>query len=76
MKVFVDDEAEPSQWYLGKPVEYSTRIGLSGIAPGRYTWAIGIVDTLKDNRIGLEIAVPRTSVNEEGWTILKTIRIN
>lgn len=76
VKVFVDPQTEPSQWYQGTPVEYATPVDLAGITPGKYTWAIGIVDTMKDNRIGLEIAVPRTSVNEEGWTRLETIRIN
>ena len=75
VKIFVDPQAEPSQWYKGCPVEYATSIDLAGIAPGKYMWAIGIVDTAKDNTIGLDIAVPRTYVNEDGWTRLKTIRI-
>ena len=75
VKIFVDPQAEPSQWYKGCPVEYATSIDLAGIAPGKYMWAIGIVDTAKDNTIGLDIAVPRTYVNEDGWTRLRKIRI-
>ena len=75
VRIFVDPQAEPSQWYKGCPVEYATSIELAGIAPGKYMWAIGIVDTAKDNTIGLDIAVPRTYVNEDGWTRLRTIRI-
>ena len=53
-----------------------TDIRLDDIKSGTYTWAIGIVDTAKENRIGLEIAVPRTCLTAEGWARLSNIKIN
>jgi hypothetical protein len=46
------------------------------VKSGKYTWAIGIVDTQKDNVIGLDIAVPRNVLTAEGWARLTDIKIN
>ena len=76
VKVFVDMDTEPSLWYKDQPVAYMTDICLDSVKSGKYTWAIGIVDTQKDNVIGLDIAVPRNVLTAEGWARLTDIKIN
>ena len=76
VKVYVDKSTEPSSWLKDNPVTYMTDIRLDDIKSGTYTWAIGIVDTAKENRIGLDIAVPRHCLTAEGWARLSNIKIN
>ena len=75
-KVFVDSAAEPSEWIKGSPKQYSFSVDLGGIAPGTFTWAIGIVDTTKDEgTLGLEIATKKSQQTAGGWTKIKEINI-
>lgn len=67
VRVFVDTEAEPSEWLKGAPKSYKVRFSLEGVPAGEYTWAVGIVDTTKDNAIGLQIAVDRSLLTRDGW---------
>lgn len=76
VKVFVEDKADPSLWYNDQPGTYMTEADLEGIRPGRYRWAVGIVDTSRDNRIGIDIAVSRELLTEEGWAVVSDIKIN
>lgn len=67
VKVFVDEQIEPSEWLLNSPTEYTTEIDLSGVPAGQYMWAIGIVDTKKDNVPGLNLAVTSSRLTAGGW---------
>lgn len=57
-KVFVDKQTDLSKWMQGIPAVYTFDLRLKGVTPGSYYWAVGLVDTTKDNAIGLEMAVP------------------
>ena len=70
VKVFVDEQIEPSEWLLNSPTEYTTEIDLSGVPAGQYMWAIGIVDTKKDNVPGLNMAVTSSRLTDDGWARL------
>jgi hypothetical protein len=65
-KIFVDPAGEPSEW-LEQPVSYIFKTKVDGIPAGRYTWAVAIVDTTKDNTPGIEIAVDNDKLTDEGW---------
>ena len=76
VRTFVDRQSEPSEWIKGKPGSHSFSADLKGIAPGKYTWAIGIADTMRDNKKGLNIAVDREHLTPEGWFKICSISIN
>jgi hypothetical protein len=76
VKVFVEEKADPSLWYKDQPGTYMTEADLEGVRPGRYRWAVGIVDTSRDNRIGIDIAVSRELLTKEGWAVVSDIKIN
>ncbi|MGM9735734.1 MAG: DUF4832 domain-containing protein [Candidatus Cryptobacteroides sp.] len=75
VKVVVDPKAEPSEWILGKPVEYTTEISLDGVEKGTYSLALAIVDTSDSDRPAIEIALPREVISPEGWATISQIRI-
>lgn len=75
VRTFVDRLSEPSEWIKGKPGSHSFSADLKGIAPGEYTWAIGIADTMRGNRKGLNIAVDREHLTPEGWLKLEKVTI-
>lgn len=77
VKVFVDTDAEPSEWIKGSPTQYKFNVTLSDVPAGKYTWAVGIVDTTKsDTAIGLEISTKKSSQTADGWTKISEININ
>lgn len=72
---FVQDATDLSTWLQGTPTTYDSKITLSGVAPGTYTWAIGLVDVRKNNEIGLEVAVAKKMLTAQGWVKLGEITI-
>ena len=72
---YVDTASEPSEWIKGKPVEYKFKFTPENVPAGKYTWAVGLVDTEKDNRIGLEIAVSRDRLTPDGWCLLSSVNV-
>ena len=47
---------------------------------GKYTWAVGIVDTTKVNgdgipSVGIQIAVDRTLVTPDGWARIAPVKV-
>ena len=73
-KVFVDKQTDLSKWMQGIPTVYTFDLRLKGVAPGSYYWAVGLVDTTKDDVIGLEMAVPENMLNA-GWAKLQEITV-
>lgn len=73
--VYVDKEAEPSEWLLNAPKTYKFNIELKDVPSGEYTWAIAIVDTTKDNTPGIRLSVPAKNLTTTGWLKLETINI-
>ncbi len=77
--VYVDTDAEPSEWIQGSPTDYEFTFSLDGVPAGKYTWAIGIVDTTDVNdgfpEIGIRIAVDSDVLTEDGWARLATVKV-
>ena len=67
VKVFVEADADLSKWLKGEISSYKTEVEIKGVAVGAYTWAVGIVDTMQDNAIGIRTAATAKSVTEDGW---------
>lgn len=72
VKVFVDEQTDLSKWLKGKTTSYTFDVDMKGIAVGGYTWAIGIVDTAKDNSIGIRVAAAKKHLTDKGWVRLGT----
>ena len=75
VKVYVDALPKVSDWVKGKPHTYSTEITLEGVTSGQYTWAVGIVDTAKDNNIGIYISARDEYQTADGWVKLSDVTI-
>lgn len=70
----VDTHSDLSVWLKGAPETYLTEVKLDGLKPGRYTWALGLVDVTADNTPALEIAVDGR-FKKNGWLTITTITI-
>lgn len=75
VKVFVDPNPEIADWVQGTPHTYKTELTLSDVTPGQYEWAVGIVDTTKDNAIGIIISARDEYQTEDGWVKLSDVTI-
>ena len=74
-KVFVDTQTDLSTWLKNKPTTYNFDLTLKGVSVGAYKWAVGLVDTTKDNAIGLQMAV-KNNLLESGWVKLLDVKVN
>ena len=64
--VFVDGEPEACDWVKGTAKSYTFTTRVEGVEAGKYMWAVGIVDTTKQNEIGIHLAV-KNNVTSAGW---------
>ena len=74
-KVFVDKDCEPSTWVESKPFSYTFETPVVDLPAGKYTWGIAIVDTTKENRPAIQLAV-NNEKTAEGWVKLHEVQIN
>ncbi len=74
-KVFVDKDCEPSTWVESKPFSYTFETPAVDLPAGKYTWGIAIVDTTKENRPAIQLAV-NNEKTAEGWVKLHEVQIN
>lgn len=75
VKVYVDTTPCLNEWIKGKPSTYQFSFPIAGAPKGNYTWGVGLVDTTKENAIGLRIAA-KTETTPEGWVKLSPVTIN
>ncbi len=73
-KVFVDKQTDLSNGCKASLQFTRFDLRLKGVTPGSYYWAVGLVDTTKDNAIGLEMAVPENMLNA-GWAKLQEVTV-
>ena len=75
VKIFVDEQTDLSQWIKGSITSYKTEVEVKGVAVGGYSWAVGIVDTTRDNEIGIRLAAASKYQTESGWVRVGTISV-
>ena len=73
---FVDPAPEISDWVKGTPHSYSTSFTLDGVAPGDYTWGVGLVDTTNNNEIGIIISARDEFQTKDGWVKIADVTVN
>jgi len=59
----------------GAPKTYTTNIKLTDVAAGNYIWAVGLVDTTKENAIGILISARDEYQTSKGWVKVGDITI-
>lgn len=72
-EVFVDKNCEPSEWLKDNPKTYDFKAKID-LPAGKYKWAVAIVNTEKENKPAIQLAVndERTS---EGWVKLLDVQV-
>ena len=73
--LFVDTDSDPSAWINGRPTSYEFKLTLPEIPAGEYTWAVGIVDTSKENAVGIRMALPADRLTDAGWARLTAVSV-
>ncbi len=74
VQVFVDKECEPSEWHEGTPYDYRFTVSPT-VSAGEYTWGVAIVNTKKDNKPGIQLALSREKTST-GWVKLSQVRVD
>lgn len=73
---FVDPTPEISDWVKGTPHSYRTSFSLTDVAPGDYTWGVGLVDTTKNNEIGIIISATDEYQTRDGWVKICDVTVH
>lgn len=73
-KVFVDEDSDLSKIVKDNNQTFSAQFDMSDVATGNYTWAVGLVDTTKDNEIGLDISVAKDK-KQDRWVLLNNVTL-
>lgn len=66
VKTVVEKNSDLSKWRRGKPGKHTTKIDLTGLPAGKYTWGVALVDMTDGDRPGLALAVD-SSEFVNGW---------
>jgi hypothetical protein len=70
VKVWIDDNAEPSTWLNPKEIyKYNLPIKIPNLPKGKYSWAIAIIDKTENNKPGLKLAIKDGKLQSK-WNIL------
>lgn len=68
-QVFVDHDAEPSDWLKDAPISYTFTVPAVAVQPGPYRWGVAIVDTTEHNRPAIELAA-QAPTTDAGWLVV------
>ena len=74
VKLYFDEQAQPCDWHKGARTQYTFTFDVGTVAAGNYKWAVGIVDTSKQNAIGIRLAA-KDRVTPDGWVELSDVRV-
>ena len=74
-RIYIEEKADIATWMSGKPKTYTSNIKLTDVAAGTYTWAVGLVDTTKENAIGILLSARDEYQTAEGWVKVGDITI-
>ncbi|SBW01675.1 conserved exported hypothetical protein [uncultured Dysgonomonas sp.] len=72
-EVLVDTSAEPSTWLKDKAALYELKTSVD-LPVGNYKWAVAIVDTKRDNKPAIKLAV-NDEITADGWARLLDVQV-
>jgi len=75
VKIFIDPDSDPAKWIKNAPTNYTFKAKVDGITEGEYIWGVGIVDTTKNNTIGISLGA-KGAFTSAGWLTLMNVDIN
>lgn len=75
MALKIAADSDLSKWIKGNVASYNTELSINGIKPGKYRYAVALVDVTNDNLPSLEMAVDSALVLPSGWLPAGEIRI-
>ena len=74
-KLFYDEAARPCDWIKGKTTSYELKTVVTGVSPGTYIWAVGIVNDHSENKdIGIYLSA-KGDFTEDNWLRLTTVTV-
>ena len=73
---FVDSAAQLQKVVKNSMQTFDTRIDLSGVSAGDYTWGIAIVNTQKDNTPAVGLSCRESDLTDSGWLKLMSVTVN
>ena len=72
--IFPDADADLSLCLKDSPLQSEVKVSLEGLVPGKYDWVVSLVDSLKEDRPGLQVAIePSLQIN--GWVKVHSFEI-
>lgn len=74
-RIYIEEKADIATWMSGKPKTYTSNIKLTDVVAGTYTWAVGVVDTTKENAIGILLSARDEYQTAKGWVKVGDITI-
>lgn len=72
--IFIDRKTDLSKWIKDSPTHYNFEIDTKNLKNGEYVWAVGLVDTTADYKIGIEMAAKGEFI-QNGWLKLSNVKI-
>lgn len=73
-QLFTDEQCEPSSWLKNSPTAYELKAKVN-VPTGKYSWAVAIVDSTKDNQPGISLSV-NGDITATGWLKLIGITVH
>lgn len=70
--IFVAENSDLSTIVQNDDQSFSTQFSLTGVQPGNYTWAVGLIDKTNNNAIGLDVSVADV-YKSNGWVLLNNV---
>jgi len=74
VRIYVDEKPCLDEWIKGHASTYETHFNMGGVPAGEYIWAVGLVDTTRDNEIGLQISA-KGDITPDGWLELTPVNV-
>lgn len=74
-KLFYAPDQKPSEWHQNALVTNDFTSTADDVAPGRYTWAVAIVDVIRDNVPGIQLSVKDSKKTADGWVKIGEVTI-
>lgn len=76
VEIFLDEQAQPHEWIKGAEINYTFSSMVKDVPVGKYDWAVGIVNTQKNNTIGINLSASLDITTDAGWVKLSKVEVS
>ncbi|MCH5227831.1 MAG: DUF4832 domain-containing protein [Muribaculaceae bacterium] len=74
VKTFIEKKSDLSKWTRNNSGKYTTKVDLTGIPNGNYTWGVALVDVTDNNQPAIKMAVDSADYDGE-WLRIGNLQI-